>query len=362
MNRYLVNIQALRGVAASLVVLSHLGVVEAKYGGDTILPGETMLGFSGVDLFFVISGFIMVHVTRGDFGAPRKAGAFLFSRFTRIYPLYWLVSLFLIVIWLRWPDMVFASATGSPDLIKSLALWPESRPPLLAVGWTLIHELYFYLVFAAMLLAPRRWLPGLLALWMGAVTLGALAGLGGVSPELAIVFHPLTLEFVLGAAAALIFHALPGEKRAGVAILALGVAAFCAALIYAGTNWPGAFPDHWARALLFGPPGALIVYGLAAMEHRGRAAPAWSGVFGDWSYALYLTHVLTLSALGRLWAPVATGGAIDNIAALIILSAAAIAASAAAHILAEKPMLHVTRTLRRRIFGRKPAWRGAGAP
>ena len=134
MNRYLVNIQALRGVAASLVVLSHLGVVEAKYGGDTILPGETILGFSGVDLFFVISGFIMVHVTRGDFGAPRKAGAFLFSRFTRIYPLYWLVSLFLIVVWLRWPDMVFASATGSPDLIKSLALWPESRPPLLAVS------------------------------------------------------------------------------------------------------------------------------------------------------------------------------------------------------------------------------------
>jgi len=356
------NIQALRGVAASLVVLSHLGVVETKYGGDAILPEAVILGFSGVDLFFVISGFIMVHVTRGNFAAPRRAGAFLFARFTRIYPLYWLVSAALILVWLRWPDAVFASATGSPDIAKSLALWPESRPPLLAVGWTLIHELYFYLVFAALMLAPQRWLPALIAAWMTAVTAGAIAGLGRASPELGIVFHPLTLEFALGAAAALIYHAVPARRRVGEAVLAAGVALFAAALWAANAAAPAGFPDGWTRALLFGPAGALIVYGLCEIERCGASARRWQTMYGDWSYALYLTHVLTLSALGRIWAPVAAPGPWDNLAAIAVLAAGSIAAAAAVHHLAERPMLEATRSARRRLFGRRPSYQEAGAP
>jgi len=359
----LYSVQALRGLAACLVVVSHLGAVETKYAGDPVLPAATILGFSGVDLFFAISGFIMVYVTQGRLGSLTRSGSFLFSRVTRIYPLYWLVSAALIVVWLRYPDMVFASATGSPDVLKSLLLWPESRPPLLAVGWTLIHELYFYFVFAALVALPARALPGALAIWGAGVALGAALGLGGASPVLAIVFHPLTFEFLAGAIAGMIFTRLtPGRAIANAAAL-IGAGGFIAALIASQLYWPGSFPDGWARAGLFAGPCALLVFGAAGLERAGAWRPAVAlSRLGDWSYALYLTHVVTLSALGRLWSVAASDGAWDNAAALAALFAGAVFVAWLTHAYAERPMLTVTRSLRRRWFGADPALRQGGAP
>jgi Acyltransferase family len=85
----LLTIQAARGFAANLVVLSHLSIVEAKYTRGDVLPACTFYGIAGVDLFFVLSGFIMVAVA-GHYTGPVD---FLWRRATRIYPTYWLISL-----------------------------------------------------------------------------------------------------------------------------------------------------------------------------------------------------------------------------------------------------------------------------
>ena len=88
------NIQSLRGIAAFLVLLSHLYTMEKNIWGDQILSSAFRMGMSGVDLFFVISGFIMVYVTRNwNGGELYRIREFLFARITRIYPLYWFVSL-----------------------------------------------------------------------------------------------------------------------------------------------------------------------------------------------------------------------------------------------------------------------------
>jgi len=87
------NIQALRGIAVIAVVFSHLVIIEKKYGGsETILPEFLLFGKFGVDLFFVISGFIMVTITRSKFQIPREALKFFYRRVARIYPLYWFYS------------------------------------------------------------------------------------------------------------------------------------------------------------------------------------------------------------------------------------------------------------------------------
>src|SRR5437868_1187412 len=91
------NIQALRGAAVLLVLARHILVMEVNYGGGrTLLPEVTKAGDSGVDIFFAISGFIMVFITRGQFQKPGAIPAFFYKRAARIYPLYWLFSLLVI--------------------------------------------------------------------------------------------------------------------------------------------------------------------------------------------------------------------------------------------------------------------------
>jgi len=141
-----------------MVMLSHLFIIEQKYSQDQILPNVLNFGMAGVDIFFVISGFIMVYVThKWTAGAAKHIPEFLSSRALRIYPLYWIVSLPLLGLYLLRPDLVFsASVWNEPNLLKSFLLWPDVAYPLLEIGWTLIHEMSFYLIFALILIAPRR--------------------------------------------------------------------------------------------------------------------------------------------------------------------------------------------------------------
>ena len=135
------TIQAARAIAANLVVFSHLFFVEAKYTASSILPAFTLYGIAGVDLFFVVSGFIMVAVA----GRDRGPIEFLWRRATRIYPTYWLVSLTVRATSLIAPTFVNSSITTPISLWRSFLLIPDRTFPLLAVGWTLVYEMYFYL-------------------------------------------------------------------------------------------------------------------------------------------------------------------------------------------------------------------------
>src|ERR1700757_1478274 len=134
------TIQTARAIAANLVIFSHLFLVQARYTAGTVLPAFTLYGIAGVDLFFVISGFIMVAVA----GRDRGPIEFLWRRVTRIYPTYWLVSLAVLATALLAPTLVNSSITTPISLWRSFLLIPDRTFPLLAVGWTLVYEMYFY--------------------------------------------------------------------------------------------------------------------------------------------------------------------------------------------------------------------------
>ncbi len=342
----LASIQTLRGIAVMGVLVAHLMSIEAKAGGDTLLSPVFNLGMAGVDLFFVISGFIMVHTSWAKPRGIGSVGSFLFARATRIYPLYWLVTLALVPIWLYRPGLVFGSIPGEPNLLRNFLLLPDDRLPLLAVGWTLIHEVFFYLVFVLSLLIPRRWLVAFLGAWAVAVIAGSALGLGAVSPTTAILFSPLSLEFVAGALAAVAFNATGRDN--GWAALAVGLAWLLCAMAMAGPDPMAVFDDHLIRTALFGAPCALLAYGAARIEAGGQTFPAWLAAIGDSSYALYLTHVLTLTALSMLWRPFALPGLWDNLIALPALTAGAIALGFATWAWLERPALRTLRAFRPR--------------
>lgn len=109
------TVQMLRGFAASAVVLFHLLPFEQKYlTGATIMPDALVVGQAGVDIFFVISGFIVTTVSIDHAGRPLNSLDFLMRRFWRIYPTYWVYYAVLVAVYLAAPGLINHSATRPP--------------------------------------------------------------------------------------------------------------------------------------------------------------------------------------------------------------------------------------------------------
>lgn len=305
------TIQALRAFAAYLVVFYHIRgsekvAIEANGGSESPLIGGSFTnGFAGVDLFFVISGFIMVYVTALRPESPGTVKDFLLARIFRIYPPWWVFAGFMatylfIAYGVPW-DAATLSANGNngPNhLIRSFLLLPQQGFPILGVGWTLIHEMYFYLIFALLLFAPRKLLPAWLGVWALLVIGGAIAGKTAIYARdiPSLVFHPMTLEFILGGLMGWVF--VSGVRFRPLALLILGSVSMMIALAIHPSPTP--FTLKWGRVLYFALPCALMVYGAAGLgEHFKGTIAKWAERLGDWSYSLYLSHVLVIAGTSK---------------------------------------------------------------
>lgn len=259
--RRLESIQALRFVAAALVILCHVW-------------DPAKIGAVGVDIFFVISGFIISRVMVG-----KTAAAFLRARFTRIYPIYWICAI---------PTAILAAYIGAitlPRTLTSITLWPAFGgaylQPYLVVGWTLSFEMLFY-ICAAMALVDRR---ALLAIALG-YPLAMLGAFLTGEAVLRFIGNPLIIEFLMGVAIGR--FASTGKGRAGVA--AIGAAVVLLAISNAERLYlPRNIFDLTApeRVLAWGVPAAMLVWGALQIDARNwRLLP----YLGDASYSIYLTH------------------------------------------------------------------------
>lgn len=339
----LASIQSLRGLAALAVCVAHLQAVELKFDNSTILGRWAAIGFSGVDLFFVISGFVMVWVTRAQQGNAKTLGRFWLARAFRIYPLWWVVLSAIVAVWLVRPEWVYSSTTIAPDILRSYLLFPAQGLPLHAVGWTLIHEVWFYIVFGLLLVAPVRTFPTLLFIWAALVVITALALPAPADPVLAIIRHPLTLEFIIGAGIGWI--ATRGTLPAPRIVLQLGCLALLLGAASIHDNPPKIFQQEWSRIWLFGIPFALILWGCVGLEQVGGSNPRWSQKLGNWSYALYLIHVPVFVAVGRLAKPLSQQGPLDNLVLLFVALCTAIFAAFVLHVGIEQPVQRLSRAV-----------------
>lgn len=342
------HVQALRGLAAMLVLFSHLLPIEAKTAAHPILPDSAAFGMMGVDLFFVISGFIMVYVTRDWDGGQRhsRAGEFLFARAARIYPLYWIVSAALLLVWLIRPDLVFSSSPNEPQFLNSVFLIPAYAYPMLEMGWTLVFEMGFYLVFALLLFLPAKIRPlGLLA-WGTAIALGMTMGVQHRGAILWHLFNPLTFEFLAGAVTALIFMRWRAPLWLARTLIALGCAGLFIWFLLGGVF---TFEDGWTRVLRFTAPSCALLLGAAWLDRHGRNAWHPAVWLGDISYSLYLTHLLSLSLAAKIWVWAGLSGAPSGLL-LTALTGFAIIVAGFAYNWIETPILKGTKRLRRRWF------------
>lgn len=354
------TVQALRGLAAILVLFFHtVGMQQTIIGTEyaEIFNGFWNRGFSGVDMFFVISGFIMVYVTRDMQKGIRTAAVFMKARFLRIYPLWWfyaaLMALIYFVIFGLPARPEYASQAGgiAPYLVKSFLLLPQNVPPIIDLGWTLIFEMYYYIIFAFILFLPRRFLPLALGLWISQII--AFQLLAGTGPALNILKSPLSLEFIGGAFMALLV--LKGFIFRPRLILIAGGLAFCLALMMPDIH--GDLWDSWGRVIFFGLPSLAIIYGLVTLETaRKIKPPIWTIWLGNWSYSLYLGHIIVLLVMKNIWEvleklgmpkalKLGAPGMLDNVAFAIASVCAAIFAAMLSYVIVERPLIKVLRRL-----------------
>lgn len=267
------SVQSLRAVAALLVLFYHLSNGKFNAGGG------------GVDIFFLISGFIM-----GTIGIKETPRAFLLKRLIRIAPLYWLITLAMCLV-----SVVGLLANFSFDvrrLALSLLFIPHLDPsghiwPLFVPGWTLNIEMLFYAVFAVALLSARP-------LLVASLLLCALVALGlhdWQTPALQQWTTPMLLEFIVGLGIAHFRDRLSAKIAMPILILSL--------VLFVATAFASIDLTPY-RVIVWGLPAGLLLAGCIGLEDAGKwparlLAPLEK--LGDASYSLYLTHGIVLAAI-----------------------------------------------------------------
>jgi exopolysaccharide production protein ExoZ len=297
--------QTMRAAAAALVVAFHSGRELAKGQPDSRLLDFFSICDFGVDIFFVISGFIMYYVTVGEAQGLAAAKEFFLKRVNRIVPMYWLFTTLFILPLLLVPSVLNRTGVSIPYIVSSYLFVPWQRPdeaipsvsPMFGLGWTLNFEMLFYLSFAVLIaLRVRRPLPVFVLLFGGLCLIGEF-----VSPKQAQLFfwtRTLLLEFVAGAAIAALYC-----RRGGRGFLP---AAFGAGMIAAGIALWLVFgyllPVHNTvvdlRGVTWGFAAALIIAGFAWSEPLATGLAGATGrlgqLLGDASFSLYLCHLFVV--------------------------------------------------------------------
>lgn len=345
------SIQYLRALAATAVVFAH-GSTSLFSTGKVLVPFDH-LGAKGVDLFFVISGFLMFFTTDQKRMSPPE---FLRKRLIRIVPLYFLFSTFGFLIATLSPRS-FQMLTARPfDYLRSILFIPffnvkvQLIRPELGQGWTLNYEMFFYLVFALSLLMPRK-----ARIVFNAMVFAVLSVIGFLAhptnPILATYCDSLTMEFVFGAVLAYLISNRQVSKRETASVAALCV--FSIALVGLQVLVP-------MTAILLPPfvgtgiPVTAIVASALWLERTGKMRRvAFALLLGDASYSLYLSHVFVLGVIRRIWAREFNIDLIATHLTFMTFSAAvSIAAGIGVYLWIEKP---ITEFLTRRKIASKAA-------
>jgi peptidoglycan/LPS O-acetylase OafA/YrhL len=335
---YLVNVQILRFLAALLVVFGHATTeaVEIASGrGQLFAPFVPLDWGLGVDIFFIISGFIMYYLTVDQFAVKGAPFEFMKRRLIRIVPLYWICTTAYLAMLVISPGDV----NGRPGLLDTLLSyvfipWPRADGglfPVYSLGWTLNYEMLFYVSLAVCLLLPRR--IGLAALGVFLVSWVIIAPF---APKdlwfIQFLGNPIVPEFLIGIA--LSWLCLNGRAIKGSTAIMLIAAGIVLAVILYQAN---AYSYVW-RLVTGGGPALLIAAAaiLAAPVSRNAVTNALA-FLGDASYSLYLTHPFAIKAVGILC------NKLDlPLAFVFVLGVpAALAVGAAVHLVVERPLLRL---------------------
>ena len=296
------GLQILRAIAALLVVHRHsIEVVRwNQFAQDHGSYNIDKFGAFGVDVFFVISGYILSTVvlrTRPD--TPRPAFDFLTRRYIRILPIYWITSLAMLAIYMKQKLIPITPGWVARSLLLLPSLESRLRVPLIVFGWTLVFEMFFYYVLSFnMLFGKRKVVLRSIASIALLVAIGAAVGFE--RPILVLVANPINVEFLLGCCIALLYTKIGPRPTLGVVLMLTGGLLLGATVVFGFGHLDDATltlnsDRSWYRLLLWGLPSAILTAGFVFRPTQLQSAFGRLWVFlGDASYSIYLTSAVTL--------------------------------------------------------------------
>jgi exopolysaccharide production protein ExoZ len=328
----IVSVQYLRAIAAIMIVLFHIPFIHKVPGVH--VNGDSHVLNAGVDIFFVVSGFIMWYTTRGRKLSPYR---FMLNRLLRIVPLYWIVTILMLTILLLKPDLLKSSTFNSFHILSSFFFLPWPHPvfsseiwPLVIPGWSLNYEIFFYIIFCFSLSMTTGQSLVYQCTVFGAILLSA--SFSGNYTIREFYGDAIILEFLLGVLlGALVTNGYRLSARKSLFLLAASIF-----LIFASSLW------HWPRFFQWGIPACGIVAGVVFYELSHKVPQVkWLKTLGDASYSIYLLHGMLIALMVKLSSSVGFENAIslsDRIMLTSMLIFLSCAVGVLSFFLIEKPL------------------------
>lgn len=292
--RKLRSIEMLRAIAALLVILFHIDTVFGVQLKYSLIRDIINGGHRGVDLFFVLSGFIIAHVHANDLNRPARLSNYLFNRISRIYPSVWIMSALAILVYGFGPNSTEKMGKLAPlSIISSFLLLPQQGVPLVNVTWTLTYEIFFYALFAV-LIVNFRFGAFLLIVWQSSIILVALLDLKlGFS---GYFMRILCLDFVIGLICAWLVQRNWVEfLPSGIWLVLLAAGVFCFII---GMHFDATI--NWATLSCALGSGLIIISLVRLEQMRAFHIPDLLVVIGGASYAIYLVHFSAIHLISVL--------------------------------------------------------------
>lgn len=345
------SLQIIRAVAMLMVLFAHVDIFSGFVLNSTFLFSVFRLGGgAGVDLFFVLSGFIITFVHQKDIGSKSKSIPYLIKRFTRIYPAYWAVNLIIIPLHFLFPQFGAGDERQLQKIFDSVLLLPQTHAPIVHAAWSLTNEVYFYLLFGLLIfIGFKKMLPLLVIILVGTFfeSFFALSQIDIFpNPWIKLIFSYYNIEFALGCLAAFLITRYKINQRK--TFLISGITLFFLMVIY---EWlQGDILS--LRVYLYGIPSFLIITSLSSYELNdpkillkiaGNNIWRLLKFLGDASFSIYITHQLLISAIGRTLISSGFVNRFGEFITLFIITTATIVLGCAFHILIEKPLLLLSR-------------------
>lgn len=351
------SIQYLRFFAAFIVVAAHSGL--GMYG---ITGRVTNLGGFGVDVFFVISGFIMPFIIYGppsnEKRIPRYGGfEFLWLRISRIWPMYFLATMAVVYLGYMVANSMISDVRADFAyhfngkmldpvwIIESLTFTHGLNAPILGLGWTLQVEFIFYSTIAFLLLFTRTIGHLMIGLVLAFMAGNAITMLFPTNTYSTSYSNPMLMEFAYGFVIySLLSKGIKLSKWIAIASLALSIPLF---LILDSLDSPSSASLYY-RALIWGGIAFIVVYAAISIEHLMPESKTLK-LLGDSSYSLYLTHYTVVPVVVHYWTKYGLETRISTTAYLLLVLVLCHAVAVMVHLIFESPTNRLVRRVGREI-------------